>query len=127
MLETKEKYFTEDMLEKALARFSSNLYKDLRRDIGEDIKVYTKEIVDTAIDDFAIIIRKHFDRVDERFTEVDRRFGEVDKRFDIIEHRLDMIDNRFDNHLLECVRRDEHQKLDKRVGAVEMLQRKLAA
>jgi hypothetical protein len=146
MLETKEKYVTEDMLEKALDRFGKNLYQDLRRDIRqdvrEDIHVYTKEIIDTAINDFAIIVWKHFDRLDkkiddglaavdgrmnERFDKVDARFIEVDKRFDIIEHRLDMIDNRFDNHLLECVRRDEHQKLDKRVGAVEMLQRKLAA
>jgi hypothetical protein len=123
MLETQEKYVTEDMLEKALTRFGKSF--------REDIKLDTKEIVDTAIDDFAIIVWKHFDRLDERFDQVDKRFIEVDKRFESIEqrldgidHRLDRIDNRFDNHLLECVRRDEHQRLEKRVGAVEVLGRR---
>jgi tetrahydromethanopterin S-methyltransferase subunit G len=106
MLETQEKYVTEDMLEKALTRFGKSF--------REDIKLDTKEIVDTAIDDFAVIVLKHFNRLDERFDQVDKRFSEVDERFikidkrfesieqrlDGIDHRLDRIDNRFEVEVL---------------------------
>jgi tetrahydromethanopterin S-methyltransferase subunit G len=58
--------------------------------------------------------------IDKRFDGIDKRFTEIDKRFDGIDHRLDRIDSRFDNHHIECVRRDEYRKREKKVDLLEL-------
>jgi chromosome segregation ATPase len=74
-----------------------------------------------------------FDQIDKRFDEVDRRFKEVDLKFDGVNKRLDDVNlkfdgvtgrirglwNAFDAQALNSVKRDEHDRLEKRVKVLE--------
>jgi hypothetical protein len=82
--------------------------------------------VDKRIDDLEETMNQRFEAVDRRFEAVDQRFEAIDARFDAVDRRFDRVDARFDSHLLDCVRRLEHTKIEKRVSSLELLKRKLA-
>ena len=64
------------------------------------------------IKELTIIIGKSFNKIEEKFEKIDGRFDGVDARIEGI-HR------RFDAHDLVCVKRDEHDRLEKRVKVLE--------
>jgi len=50
------------------------------------------EVVDSKIDELAMITKHGFDSVGERFDKMDERFERVDERFDKMDEKLDDLD-----------------------------------
>lgn len=95
---------------------------EIRKAVRED----TVEIVGQAIEEFSRLLDIKFDRIESRFNIVDKkleetdgRFKEIDGKLEGISHQVSGVHNRLDMHLLDCVKRDEHKKLEKRIGKIE--------
>ncbi len=52
------------------------------------------EKLDKKFEEFALIVKKGFDAVDERFDQVDERFEKIDERFTEIDLKLSGMDQR---------------------------------
>ena len=83
-------------------------------------------------DQLASMIKKGFDGVDEQFSGVNNRFDGVNNRFDKVEARLIKLEIRMDaledevaairkHQAMHTIFRDEFEKLDHRVKALEKL------
>lgn len=99
-------------------------------DIRLAIRADTIEIVGNALEEFAGVLALQFAHIDDQFRsfqkQMDDRFDAVDKKFDALDERFEGVNSRFnqvnnslDAHLLDCVRRQEHDRLVKRVTKVE--------
>lgn len=65
----------EDVIERVVAR----------------VNTHTDQVVEKGFDEFAIIVGKQFNRIDEQFKDVYRRFDLIDERFDTLEARMDSV------------------------------------
>lgn len=110
-----------------LFEFGEVLRRDLRKDLQQDI--------DEKLDDFAVIVNNSFiaqrEYIDERFNVIYEKFNAIDEKFNAIDerfnhlisnmnYRFDGINNRIDDIATNYTRRDEHGKLEKRVGKLEL-------
>jgi hypothetical protein len=87
-------------------------------------------IVDGAIDKFALTVAKGFSGVDKKFDEMEEK---MDKKFEIVDGRLDKIDqtlggiqvqiggihNRIDDVVENYAKKSDHLRLEKRVKKLE--------
>ncbi|NTU66581.1 MAG: hypothetical protein HGB08_01515 [Candidatus Moranbacteria bacterium] len=71
-----------------------------------------------SIDDLAVLIKKEFDRVDDRFAGIDKRFAGIDKRFVNIDKRFDGVEERLDR--LEFSQKDIRNELNFMVHKFEL-------
>ncbi len=98
--------------------------KDLREDIRKDVREDTVEIVGQAIEEFSRLMDVKFDKMESKFH---KRFSEIDEKIEVktkeLSHQISGVNNRLDMHLLDCVKRDEHKKLEKRVGKLEKMEK----
>ena len=60
------------------------------------IRGIVTEEIDRRIDEFAVIVARGFEAVDQRFEAMDKRFNAMDARFDAMDQRFDAMDLRFD-------------------------------
>ena len=81
----------------------------LKHDILEETKITTKKIVDDAVGELTVIVSGSFTRMERS----------MDDRFDGVNNSIQGLWNAFDSHTLDCVRRDEHDRLEKRVRVLE--------
>lgn len=88
-------------LEKKIDLLTENL-TNLTDHISENM------VTKSELEDFAIIVKNNFDRVDERFEKIDERFDQVDKRFEQVDARFDAMDKRFDR--IENVSIGNHER-----------------
>jgi archaellum component FlaC len=79
-------FITLETLEKALLRNNQILRKSIELD--------TKKIVEEAVDELAVSVKKGFDRVDERFEKIDEKFEKIDEKFEKIDEKFNKIDGR---------------------------------
>jgi chromosome segregation ATPase len=56
-----------------------------------------KEIMDSSLEELAIIVDKGFEAVDKRFEAVDKRFDGIEKRLDSIEGEMRLLRKRLDD------------------------------
>jgi hypothetical protein len=82
----------------------------LKNDILETTKANTQKIVDSAIGELTII-------VSNSFTRIEKSMGD---KFEGVNNRIQGLWNAFDSHTLDCVKRDEHDRLEKRVRVLEI-------
>lgn len=68
------------------------------------------------IEDLTIIVGNTFAKMDKRFDEMDKK---IDDKIDGVNERIEGIHRRFDAHDLDCVKRDEYGRLEKRVKVLE--------
>ncbi|MEK7095247.1 MAG: hypothetical protein AAB917_01150 [Patescibacteria group bacterium] len=127
-----------------LFEFGEVLRRDLRKDLQQDIDEKLDDFA--VIVNNSFIAQREY--MDERFNHVDTRLDGIDIRLNVIDGRLDAIDTRLDDvdiHLKDIdisirgldsrilgtnnriddlatnyTRRDEHGKLEKRVGKLEL-------
>jgi hypothetical protein len=92
------------------------------RSILREEFVYLHTYLDTHFEG----IYKRFDDIDLKFIEIDKKFDAIDVRFDGIDKeirginsRLDFTNRRIDNHLEDCVRQEQHHRLENRVLKLE--------
>lgn len=80
-------------------------------------------IVREAIGEFAVVVNKSFDtmqkNMDIGLDLVNQRLDKVELKIDGIQSQIVGINNRFDSHLLDCVRHEQHNRLEKRVEKLE--------
>lgn len=76
----------------------------------------------TTIDQLAVMINKGFDGIheemDKRFTRVDTRLTHLEIRMDHVEHEIETIRK---HQIAHTIYRDEFEKLQNRVKALEKL------
>jgi hypothetical protein len=85
----------------------------LKKDILKETKANTKEIVDTAIAELTIIISNSFTSLESK---TDKK---LEGKIEGVNSRIEGVHRRFDAHDLECVKRDEHDRLENRVRVLE--------
>lgn len=80
---------------------------------------------DTTINDLAVMVQKGFNGVDEKFYEVYKRFDKVDGRLMKLEVRMDNLEAEVEeirkHQIAHTIYRDEFEKLQNRVKALEKL------
>ncbi|MDR3558589.1 MAG: hypothetical protein P4L61_03590 [Candidatus Pacebacteria bacterium] len=76
---------------------------------ADDDSFVTKADLKSAIDELTIIIGNSFTRFEDS----------MNNKFDGVNNRIQGLWNAFDSHTLDCVSRDEHNKLEKRVRILE--------
>lgn len=78
-----------------------------------------------TIDDLVVMVQKGFNGVDEKFEEVYKRFDKVDGRLMKLEIRMDNLEAEVEeirkHQIAHTIYRDEFEKLQNRVKALEKL------
>ena len=75
---------------------SSNSGKKISK-ITPKIMLKTKKLIKhTSLDEFAITVKKQFDRVDEKFEKVYERFDLIDERLIKMDEKIDTITEKLD-------------------------------
>jgi hypothetical protein len=106
------------------------LTKNDLKEIGKLIKNEVKPIIQREIKpfreefaNFTVVVKKEFDRVNERFEQVDKRFIGIDKRLDRIDIRLEDIED--DLRIVKKMQLSDSDQTAKNTDSLRIIKTKL--